>query len=130
MWRGGNSIIVADIFKRYSSHRRVYLYDTFAGMREPTIVDMQKSDGAFASKKYEKAHKRNRNEWCHAPLDDVSHNLESLSLLRDSVFPVKGDVQNTLKEESNYPEKKSLLRLNTDWYESTSIELDVLWPRL
>ncbi len=28
------------------------------------------------------------------------------------------------------PDKISVLRLDTDWYESTKRELEVLWPRL
>jgi hypothetical protein len=41
---------------------------------------------------------------------------------------VEGDVAQTLQEV--YPEKISLLRLDTDWYESTCVELEVLYPRL
>ena len=37
---------------------------------------------------------------------------------------------NILKKSDLYPEKISLLRLDTDFYESTKIELDVLYPRL
>ena len=35
-----------------------------------------------------------------------------------------------LKEKKNLPEKISLLRLDTDFYESTKIELEVLFPKL
>ena len=39
-----------------------------------------------------------------------------------------GDVAQTLK--TYRPEKIALLRLDTDWYESTKIELEVLYPLL
>ena len=40
-----------------------------------------------------------------------------------------GKVEDTLKGD-DIPEKVSLLRLDTDWYESTKIELEILFPRL
>jgi O-methyltransferase len=41
---------------------------------------------------------------------------------------VKGRVEETLPERA--PERISLLRLDTDWYESTRHELEHLYPRL
>ena len=43
---------------------------------------------------------------------------------------IKGKVENSLLESSNLHEKISLLRLDTDWYESTLIELEILYPKL
>jgi predicted O-methyltransferase YrrM len=53
-----------------------------------------------------------------------------LKLLSPSVRFVEGDVVQSLKIESNLPESISVLRLDTDWYESTRAELEVLYPRL
>ena len=39
-----------------------------------------------------------------------------------------GDVKDTLKKK--IPKNISLLRLDTDWYESTKEELNILFPRL
>jgi hypothetical protein len=39
-------------------------------------------------------------------------------------------VEDTLRDAGNLPERIALLRLDTDWYHSTKIELEVLWPRL
>jgi hypothetical protein len=39
-------------------------------------------------------------------------------------------VEDTLKKEDNLPEKISILRLDTDFYDSTKVELEVLYPRL
>ena len=36
----------------------------------------------------------------------------------------------TLLEESNLPEKISVLRLDTDWYESSKFELERLYDRV
>ena len=43
---------------------------------------------------------------------------------------VKGKVEQTLEDEKNIPKKISLLRLDTDFYESTKKEMEILYPRL
>ena len=43
---------------------------------------------------------------------------------------VKGKVENTLTKNENLPKKISILRLDTDWYESTKFGLEVLYPKL
>lgn len=42
---------------------------------------------------------------------------------------VEGPVEETLLGET-LPDEIALLRLDTDWYESTKVELQVLYPRL
>ena len=48
----------------------------------------------------------------------------------EGVELVKGDVLVTLADSVSLPEAISVLRLDTDWYESTSVELQTLYPRL
>jgi len=43
---------------------------------------------------------------------------------------VKGDVRETLTDNRNIPENIGILRLDTDFYESTKVELEVLYPRV
>ena len=50
--------------------------------------------------------------------EQVKNNLNKLSI--SNVRLVKGAVEDTLKVEENIPERISLLRLDTDWYESTT----------
>ena len=45
-----------------------------------------------------------------------------------SIRYVVGEVEDTIPAQM--PERISLLRLDTDWYESTRHELEHLWPRL
>ena len=45
-----------------------------------------------------------------------------------NIIYVKGLVEKTL--DGNFPEKISLLRLDTDFYESTKKELEILFPKL
>ena len=41
-----------------------------------------------------------------------------------------GKVEETLSINNNLPNEISILRLDTDWYESTKMELDILYPKL
>jgi O-methyltransferase len=59
----------------------------------------------------------------------VRANLEARGLLPGAVF-IKGDVAQTLRDAQALPERISVLRLDTDWYESTRLELEILYPRL
>ena len=43
---------------------------------------------------------------------------------------VKGRVEDTLQVADNLPAQIAVLRLDTDWFESTRAELDILFPRL
>jgi hypothetical protein len=62
---------------------------------------------------------------------EVAANLAKLYLLHhDRIRFVEGRVEDTLLDEKNLPTKIAFLHLDTDWYYSTKIELEVLWPRL
>jgi O-methyltransferase len=70
------------------------------------------------------------NDWCYASLDDVKANFRNAGLLDDNIIFVQGDVAVTLEVPNNLPERIATLRLDTDWYESTKKELQILYPRL
>jgi hypothetical protein len=54
VWRGGNSIIAAGMFKLYNSNKKVWLYDTFQGMTTPTEADIELSTGRTAAESFQK----------------------------------------------------------------------------
>lgn len=130
VWRGGNSIVAADVFLRHSPDRRVFLFDTFAGMTEPTAEDFNNRDRQSAMPMYRRSMRDSHNEWCYASLGDVEANFSAFGLPGSRVRFIRGDVVETLGVPGNLPERISVLRLDTDWYESTKRELEVLWPRL
>lgn len=61
---------------------------------------------------------------------EVKNNCKKFNTNLDKFIFVKGDVTQTLLNKSNLPKKISVLRLDTDFYESTRIELDILYPLL
>jgi O-methyltransferase len=130
VWRGGNAMIAADIFSRACKPAKVYLFDTFAGMTEPTMHDIETTTGEQASARYAREKKDTYNDWCFASLEEVQRNFRDAGLLSDYVRMIPGDVLETLSNEDNLPKHVSILRLDTDWYESTKKELEVFWPRL
>lgn len=128
VWRGGNSILAKKLFNELDSQRCVWMFDTFEGMTAPTEFDVAARTGVHASQKYENSQKNTYNEWCYASLEDVQNNCEKSGLKLEDFRFVKGDVSKTLLKKRNIPNKISVLRLDTDWYESTKLELEILYP--
>jgi O-methyltransferase len=130
VWRGGNGMIAADIFSRMKKSAKVCLFDTFSGMTEPEMHDIEIDTSEQASARYIREQKDAHNDWCFAPLEDVRQNFLEAGLLSNYICMIEGDVLETLRDEVNIPNAISVLRLDTDWYESTKLELEILWPRL
>jgi hypothetical protein len=61
-------------------------------------------------------------------LADVQANLRSTGYPPERIHYVVGKVEDTLPQAA--PERIAILRLDTDWYESTRHELEHLYPRL
>jgi O-methyltransferase len=129
VWRGGNALVAADVFFRAGAVRKIYLFDTFAGMTEPRDIDVKLKEKFDTRSKFVSGQRSGYNEWCMASLDEVRRAFDQRGLLGMAKF-VEGDVVDTLAEAVNLPAKISVLRLDTDWYESTKTELTALWPRL
>ena len=97
-------------------------------MPEPTEADVSYEGGA-ASVDFER-NKRDKNgsDWCYASIEDVQRNLLSTGYDEQKTSFIKGKVEDTIPASA--PEGIALLRLDTDWYESTLHELVHLFPRL
>jgi hypothetical protein len=66
--------------------------------------------------------------WCYAGLDEVRRNLRSTGYPESRMHFVKGRVEETVPHPGL--REIALLRLDTDWYESTRHELLHLYPLL
>lgn len=134
VWRGGASILVGLWLQQHSIvDRKIWLYDTFAGMTEPEVGDVRSRDGKTFDQirvDHELAGLGDDGIAAYAPLDLVKQNFQEAGLNPDSVIFVVGDVEKTLLVARNLPDTISILRLDTDWYASTSAELNVLYPKL
>jgi hypothetical protein len=130
VWRGGNSILAGQVFKALDDDRELFLFDTFRGMTTPTAKDTKVLSGIAAKENFDNLQRDDHNEWCYASIDDVKENCRAAGLTEQRLRFIEGDVSTTLKVESNLPKEISVLRLDTDWYESTRDELAILYPRL
>lgn len=130
VWRGGSSMMIAStLLKRGVSNKKIFLYDTFEGMSAPTNndVDVVGNDAASLLKINENT--REGNIWCLADLNDVQSNMTLTGYPSSNITYVKGKVEDTIPSSS--PDGDiALLRLDTDWYESTKHELIHLYPQL
>lgn len=127
VWRGGSSMLAALVLKQSGqTGRELFLYDTYEGMTEPGGRDIDRFRQP-AKLQLERATKDDLI-WAYAALQDVRTNLLSTGYPAEKLNFVKGKVEDTIP--STAPEQIALLRLDTDWYESTYHELIHLFPRL
>lgn len=130
VWRGGSSMAAALTLKELGDERRhLYLYDTFEGMSAPTEEDVTLDGVAAKGKFVERQLGEESSDWCRALLEEVRQNVAGTGYPADRLHFIKGKVEATLP--ASMPAGPiALLRLDTDWYESTRHELVHLYPRL
>jgi hypothetical protein len=126
VWRGGSMMAAALALKHLGDTTRgLWLFDTFEGMPPPSESDIRADDNHSAASILLES-TQDSVFWAKASLDDVTTNMKSVGYPK--VQFIKGMVEETIP--SNTPETIALLRLDTDWYESTKHELVHLYPRL
>lgn len=129
VWRGGNLVIAGLLRKRLGFDRRIWAFDTFAGMTAPTEADFKPGQDLDVARKFDSLNRDEHNEWCLASEDEVVRNFRE-RVGSSELRTVKGPVEETLAKSENVPGRIAILRLDTDFYESTKAELEVLYPRL
>lgn len=127
VWRGGSMMAAALRLLQSDFRPELYLFDTYEGMPQPSPVDVDLR-GRPAQKRFARSRTPAGSRWCLAGIDEVRRNLESTGYPMDRVHFVKGMVETTIPAEA--PEQIAILRLDTDWYESTKHELAHLYPRV
>jgi O-methyltransferase len=124
VWKGGSVMVVALTLLELGEARELFLFDTFDGMTPPTDRDITYA-GVPAAELLASPTGRMR---CDAGMDQVRRALASTGYPMDRVHLIPGRVEDTLPAEA--PDRLALLRLDTDFYASTSHELLHLYPRL
>lgn len=129
VWKGGQAMIMAHtLLQAGDKKRRIWLYDTYTGMSKPAECDTSILTGEKALSIWERNNEQDHNKWCYASLEEVSENLAATGYPKDNLIYVRGKVEDTIPNQA--PKEIALLRLDTDWYESTRHELNHLFPRL
>lgn len=128
VWKGGCAAVAAFIANRAKSNRKIWLFDSFEGLPEPT-----EKDGLLA-KEYaqnQTSGKLSTINQCVGPLEDVKEIFFSkLKIDKENVEIKKGWFQDTLPDQKNKIGDIAILRLDGDWYESTKCCLDNLYDKV
>ena len=132
VWRGGSVLaMILTLQELGRDDRDVHLYDTFEGMTAPTERDVSSFDPP-ALETWRAAEQQGGRAWSEflGRFDEqsVRSTLLATGYPAERLVLVRGPVEETLPEQA--PERLALLRLDTDWYESTRHELEHLYPRL
>ena len=118
--------------------RDIYLYDTFGGLVQPSEHDYTCKDSKLYAMTKDEVYnvwKHNiidekTNSWCYTPLEKVQNRLNSTGYPENNLHYIVGDVMETLKDKTTIPEKIAILRLDTDWYESSKYELEQMYDNV
>ena len=134
VWRGGSVLVMIRTLQRLGvTDRHVYLFDTFEGMTKPTEADVSEYDPPALST-WETSRQEDRQPWNWAftpeifGVEQVQEVLFATGYPRELIHFVVGPVEETIPGSA--PADIAVIRLDTDWYESTRHELEHLYPRL
>jgi O-methyltransferase len=131
VWKGGSMMAAAlTLLRLDAADRDLYLFDTFQGMPPPTEEDKFSAYDGYSPIGHWRRRRREGggNAWHYVPVDEVRAAVLSTGYPAERVHMVEGRVEETLPARA--PSEIALLRLDTDWYESTRHELEQLYPRL
>jgi O-methyltransferase len=130
VWRGGSMMLAAQTLTEAGDVARgLWLYDTFEGMTAPGAADVQAMSGRAAEDILSGEAKSGENPfWAIANRQLVEANMARTGYPQRNLHFIEGRVEDTIP--AVVPGAVSILRLDTDWYESTRHELTHLWPRL
>jgi hypothetical protein len=133
VWKGGASALMALANIEHGSKRReLFLFDSFQGLPEPT-----KRDGAAVMAKAQRLAGRNLSGsgalepigWDRASRRDCEEIFRTVGYPAEHVHYHEGWFQETLPRTTGIG-AVALLRLDGDWYESTKVCLEILYPKV
>lgn len=131
VWNGGSVLLMALALQHFGdTSRRIYLYDTFAGMPKPDDVDRD-WDGIPALPTWKAKHQPDSpspNFGFGGTVEMVQEVVYGSGYPKEKFVFVKGLVEDTIPAIK--PDAVALLRLDTDFYSSTYHELTYLYPDL
>jgi hypothetical protein len=126
VWRGGSAAIIGLANRHFGAMRDLHLFDSFEGLPEPTPTD---GAAAIAYSSGRASGELKSLNQCKAGQDEVQKFLLGrLRLDRSKIHFHAGWFQNTVPLAATNLGSIALLRLDGDWYESTRVCLEHLYP--
>jgi hypothetical protein len=124
VYRGGSAATIAcTLLQLGVRDRDIFLYDTFEGMPPPSEQDRDYVGNTAAA-----LLQTDESIYCRCSIESVKEAMVSTGYPAEHIIYVKGLIEETVPTHA--PLQIALLRLDTDWYESTKHELIHLYPRL
>ena len=128
VWKGGSSAIMALAVQNAGQKRPLHLFDSFEGLPEPAAIDGEEAAAYSGGRNQGKLVTLDR---CTAELDGVRHLiLEEIRVPPELAHFHVGWFQNTIPVVAGQLGPIALLRLDGDWYDSTKVCLENLYPLL
>ncbi len=128
VWKGGSAAIMGLALQRWGASTNLHLFDSFQGLPEPTEEDgvaARQYSGGRNSGSLVSIHQ------CKEGLEPVrDYLLSRLKLPAERTHFHPGWFQHTIPQIAPTLGPIALLRLDGDWYESTRICLEHLYPLL
>lgn len=129
VWRGGSTMAAARTLLELGDRSRdLVLFDTFDGMVAAGEEDLRYDDTRAIDLLTSGDPRNQRSVWAKVSLGEVQRAMSLVGYPEHRLHYVEGAVEQTLPENS--PDSIAILRLDTDWYESTKHELVHLYPRI
>jgi hypothetical protein len=119
VWKGGVIIAMALKCIQMNEYRTIHAYDTFCGMTNPTVEDRDYT-GKNAQDILSKV-------MCISSFADTKANIDRVAPYPLILYHI-GDV--VKMDISTIAPRIAVLRLDTDWYESTKFELAFFEPNV
>lgn len=119
VWKGGLVMAMALKCKQLGDMRTIHAYDTFEGMTPAENIDVDLG-GVPAISNFE-------NVRSYSSFQETKANIDQAGYPGTIAFH-KGDI--VLTPAHDVPGQIALLRLDTDWYASTTFEMRVFEPRV
>jgi len=121
VWKGGSVVsMIMTLLDDGVKNRRVHLFDTFSGMTPHSEKDIDLS-GASAEKLLQNPFFK-----CESSLEEVTQNVLRTGYPAELIEFHVGDI----RVNQSVPDLIAILRLDTDWYDSTKAELEQFYPNV
>ena len=124
VYNGNTLALIGKISEDLNLQKKIWGYDTFDGFVDNTFTVNDRDFKTGKEIKYKKTD-------VYYSLDDVKKNINKNDPKNfEKYILIKGDIIKTLNVEKNLPKKISFLRMDTDIYQTTKKQLELLYPRL
>ena len=125
VWKGGSiMIMIYKLLQLGITNRHIHLYDTFNGMTQPSINDVD----VHGAKAIDISRYIDLDKWCLSPYDEVYNNIKSTNYPMEYIHFHIGDIMNV--QINDIPKQIALLRIDNDWYELHKFELPLFEPNV